>query len=176
MSTFYMVEMHYPLDDDREKFNEFYHKHITMLLSIDGFMSAQRYECTHDAKAPFLAVYKHRDAGVITSDNYTSRAGRDSVDPTFKAKMSNWDRNMVNGDIADMDVGEDGWLVLIDRLAADSPPLPEGFTSLKIIGLDATIAERGVKILQNGEPNSPAAQDGWSIRTFRPIHSPRYPE
>ena len=38
-----MVEMHYPLDDDREKFNAFYDKHITMLLSIDGFLSAQRY-------------------------------------------------------------------------------------------------------------------------------------
>lgn len=83
---------------------------------------------------------------------------------------------MVDGDIADMDVGEDGWLVLIDRLAADSPPLPEGFTSLKIIGLDATIAERGVKIVQNSEPISPTAQDSWSVRTFRPIHSPRYPE
>ena len=39
--------------------------HITMLLSIDGFLSAQRYECTHGATAPFLAVYKQRDAGVI---------------------------------------------------------------------------------------------------------------
>jgi len=170
-----MVEMHYPLDEDREKFNEFYHKHITMLLSIEGFMSAQRYECTHDAEAPFLAVYKHRDASVITSKNYTSRAGRDSVDPVFKAKMSNWDRNMVDGDITDMNVSEDGWLVLIDRLTNNSPPLPEGFTSLKIIGLDATIAERGIKIVENGEPEALAAHEKWSVRRFRPIHPTRYP-
>jgi hypothetical protein len=170
-----MVEMHYPLDEDREQFNEFYHKHITMLLSIDGFMSAQRYECDHDAKAPFLAVYKHRDANVITSKNYTSRAGRDSVDPVFKSKMSNWDRNMVDGDITDMNVSEDGWLVLIDRLTNNSPPLPEGFTSLKIIGLDATIAERGIKIVENGEPEALAAQEKWSVRRFRPIHPTRYP-
>lgn len=170
-----MVEMHYPLDDDREKFNEFYDKHITMLLSIDGFLSAQRYECTHETTSPFLAVYKQRDANVITSENYTSRAGRDSVDPAFKAKMTNWHRNLVEGDIADMDLGDEGWLVLIDRHADDAPTLPDGFTSLEIIGLDETIIQRGVMTGQNGEPRTPPQQEGWTVRTFRPIHPPRYP-
>ena len=122
-----MVEMHYPLDDDREAFNRFYHKHITMLLSIDGFLSAQRYECTHEARSPFLAVYRLKDPDVMTSEGYTSRAGRDSVDPVFKAKMTNWDRNLVQGDIENMDVADNGWMVLIDRLSADSALLPEGF-------------------------------------------------
>ena len=175
MGTFYMVEMHYPLHDDREKFNDFYHKHITMLLSIDGFLTAQRYECTHEAVSPFLAVYKQRDAGVLTSDNYTSRAGRDSVDPVFKAKMTNWHRNLVEGDIEDMNLGENGWLVLIDRNADDAPALPKAFTPLQIIGLDETIKQRGVLIGQSDEPTKPADHDGWTVRTLRPIHPPRYP-
>ena len=170
-----MVEMHYPLDEDRAKFNAFYDKHITMLLSIDGFMSAQRYECTHEARSPFLAVYRHRDRHVITSDNYTSRAGPTSVDPVFKAKMTNWDRNLVEGDIENMDIGETGWLIVIDRLNAESAPLPEGFASLEVIGLDATIAERGVLKGQDGAPPDIKSQDGWSVRTFRPIHPPRLP-
>lgn len=174
VTTYYMVEMHYPATEDRAKFDEFYYKHISMLLTIDGFQSAQRYECDPDARAPFLAVYRLRDPGVLESTNYTSRAGRDSVDPTFKAKMSNWDRNLVQGDIANMDVADAGWMVLIDRLSADSAPLPEGFTPLEIVGLDATIVQRGVRI---GEGNPPAMenQKGWTVRTFKPIHAPRHP-
>jgi len=175
MGTYYMVEMHYPLDDDRTKFNEFYHKHISMLLTIDGFLEAQRYECTHEARAPFMAAYRLREPGVMTSENYTSRAGPTSVDPAFKAKMTNWDRNLVTGDIETMEVAEDGWMVLIDRLSEDCPPLPDGFTPLKIIGLDATIVERGVMIGTDGDPAAPAGQDGWIVRSFRPIHPPRYP-
>lgn len=171
-----MVEMHYPATENRTQFDDFYWKHISMLLSIDGFQSAQRYETTHEARAPFLAVYRLRDLGVLESENYTSKAGRNSVDPAFRAKMSNWDRNLVQGDIADMDVPEDGSMVLIDRLTADSPPLPEGFTPLEIVGLDATIVQRGVNIRQEGAPAKIEAQDGWSVRTFRAIHPPRHPE
>lgn len=176
MNTFYMVEMHYPATEDRAQFDAFYWKHISMLLSIDGFQSAQRYECTPEARAPFLAVYRLRDLGVLESENYTSQAGRNSVDPAFRAKMSNWDRNLVQGDIANMDVPEDGWMVLIDRLTPDSPPLPDGFTPLEIVGLDATIAQRGVRIGKTGAPAETGAQDGWAVRTFSAIHQPRSPE
>ncbi len=60
-----MVEMHYPATEDRVLFDEFYAKHISMLLTIDGFLSAQRYECIHEARAPFLAVYRLRDPAVM---------------------------------------------------------------------------------------------------------------
>ncbi|NKB59109.1 MAG: hypothetical protein GKS00_22510 [Alphaproteobacteria bacterium] len=173
MTTYYMVEMHYPATEDRAQFDEFYWKHISMLLTIDGFQSAQRYECTHEARAPFLAVYKLRDPGVMESENYTSKAGRNSVNPTFRAKMTNWDRNLVQGDIADMDVPEGGSMTLIDRLTPDSTPLPDGFTPLEIVGLDATIVQRGVRIGANDTPVEP--NEGWAVRTLQPIHHPRYP-
>ena len=175
MSVFYMVEMHYPLEADRAAFDAFYRKHISMLLSIPGFLSAQRFACTHQARAPFLAVYRLADTGVLSRDSYTSRAGRNSVDPAFRAKMTNWDRNLVTGDLADMDVPEGGWLVLIDRLSAASPPLPEGFAALAVAGLDATIAERGVAIGRSGAPPAVAPAEGWTVRTFRPVHAVRHP-
>ena len=175
MSTFYMVEMHYPASEDRALFDKFYNKHITMLLTIDGFFSAQRYETTHEARAPFLAVYKLRDPGVMESTNYTSKAGRTSVNPTFRDKMSNWDRNLVQGDIDTMNVPDGGEMVLIDRLTPDSPPLPEGFTALEIVGLDATIVQRGVRIIKKGESVLPEGPiDSWTVRTLRPLHAPRY--
>lgn len=176
MSTFYMVEMHYPASEDRARFDDFYRKHITMLLTIDGFLSAQRYECSHPARAPFLAVYKLRDPAVLSSERYTSKAGRNSVDPAFRAKMTNWDRNLVQGELVDMDVAEDGWLVLIDRLTAASAALPAGFAPLQVVGLDATIAERGVRIGRGGTPDAPEPGEGWTVRSFRPLHPPRYPD
>jgi hypothetical protein len=176
MTTFYMVEMHYPATEDRRQFDAFYDKHITMLLTIDGCQSAQRYESIHEARAPFLAVYRLRDPDVMTSENYTSKAGRSSVDPVFRAKMTNWDRNLVQGDIADMNVPEGGRMVLIDRMSPDSPPLPKDFTPLAVVGLDSTIVQRGVRILGKGEavPQVEPA-DGWTVRTFQPIHPVRYP-
>ena len=177
MATFYMVEMHYPESEDRALFDEFYANHITMLLTIDGFLSAQRYETSYDARAPFLAVYRLRGPDVMQSDNYTSKAGRSSVDPVFRAKMSNWDRNLVQGDIANMDVPEGGCMVVIDRLTPDSPPLPEGFTPLEVVGLDATISQRGVRIHPNGDATfADPPPETWAVRTFRPIHPPRHPE
>ncbi|MCB1742000.1 MAG: hypothetical protein KDK91_16620 [Gammaproteobacteria bacterium] len=175
MSTFYMVEMHYPLDEDRARFNAFYDKHISMLLTIDGFLSAQRYECTHEATAPFLAVYGLRAPEVMTSEGYTSKAGRNSVDPVFRAKMTNWDRNLVQGEIDDMDVPEGGWLILIDRQTEASPPLPADYASLKVVGLDSTIVERGVRIGHSGTPPQVDRNDGWIVRTFRPVHPTRHP-
>jgi hypothetical protein len=176
MSVFYMVEMHYPLDEDRAEFNDFYAKHISMLLTIEGFETAQRYECQHDAKAPFMAIYRLADDKVLTRDTYTSRAGRNSVDPTFRAKMTNWDRNLVEGSLPDMNVLPDGWLILIDRQTEDAPALPGEFSSLRVIGLDATLAERGA-LIGNGEtiPPNIEAKAGWTVRLFLPVHQTRYP-
>lgn len=170
-----MVEMHYPATEDRARFDKFYNKHISMLLTIDGFRSAQRYECTHEARAPFMAVYRLRGPEVMTSQNYTSKAGPTSVDPDFKAKMTNWDRNLVTGDIETMDVPDNGWMALIDRLTPESAPLPDGFTPLEIIGLDSTIFERGVLIGEGDDTAAPDGKDGWIVRSFRAIHAPRHP-
>ena len=176
MSTFYMVEMHYPETESRAEFDAFYDRHITMLLSIEGFQSAQRFVCAHPTRAPFLAVYRLAGPEVMTSENYTSKAGRTSVDPIFRERMTNWDRNLVTGALDDMDVAMGGWMVVIDRLDPDSPPLPDGFAPLTIIGLDETIAERGVRTGDSGEPATPdVPPQGWSVRTLLPIHAPRHP-
>jgi hypothetical protein len=177
MSTFYMVEMNYPESESRAEFDAFYDGHIAMLLSIEGFRSAQRFACVHGAKAPYLALYRLASPEVLTSENYTSKAGRMSVNASMRERITNWDRNLVSGPIDDMDVAMGGWMVLVDRLDPQSPPLPDGFAPLTIIGLDKTLAERGVRIGDTGEPATPdASPPGWRVRTLRPIHPPRFPQ
>jgi len=176
MNIFYMVEMKYPDTAPRADFEAFYEGHVAMLLTIEGFLSAQRFECVHPARAPFLAIYQLADPSVMTREAYTSKAGRMSVDPTIRQRVTNWDRNLVAGATADMHVPMGGWMVLIDRLDPGSPALPDGFVPLNVIGLDKTIAGRGFRIGATGEPAPPAAPPGgWIVRTLRPIHPPRFP-
>ena len=174
--TFYMVEMDYPCETelDRVAYDAFYDRHIAMLLSIPGFLSAQRFECTHAARAPFLAIYRVAEPAVMTSEAYTSTAGRLSVPEDFRKRMINWDRNLVQAvvdDVADPDAGIDvaatETLTLIDRLTDDAPALPDDFTPLEVVGLDRTIAERGVRIGDSGAPV--AGREGWIVRSFRPL-------
>ena len=111
----------------------------------------------------------------MTNKNYTSKAGRGSVDPVFRAKMTNWDRNLVKGEIENLDVAGGGWMILIDRVTEGSLALPDSFTPLNIVGLDTTIAERGVRIGKPGELKIHVAPtEDWVIRTLKPIHQPLY--
>ena len=181
--TFYMVEMDYPdrTEADRADYDAFYDRHISMLLSIDGFLSAQRFRTEHAARAPYLAIYRVRDKGVLTSEAYTSKAGRMSVAPEFRARMTNWDRNLVETDAPEnapgagcltAPVAPGVQLVTIDRLTTDAPPLPDGFRPLEVVGLDRTVAQRGAR---TGAGEDIADRDGWIVRRFRTLGPVRTP-
>jgi hypothetical protein len=177
-TTFYMVECAFPFPEERAGFDEFYQKHITMLLSIEGFRTAQRFEATHEARAPFMAIYELEAPDVLQRPTYTARAGPTSVSETYRPKMLNWDRNVVTGPTLDLDVPEDGWLVMVDRKAHDAPPLPDGFAAFVPAAqgraLDQTVVERGVKF-GTGTPIFPEETAGWIVRSMRPLHPRRTP-
>ena len=173
MTAFYMVELAFPFADERAGFDEFYSSHISMLLSIEGLNTAQRFEATHKAAAPFMAVYSLANEKVLQSPGYTSRAGPNSVSEHYRPKMLNWKRNLVTGPELEFDVPMHGWLVIVDRITQDSPPLPESFLSFKSIGLDMTFAERGILIGATGQPPVIEAQGGWVVRSMRPLHARR---
>ena len=176
--TYYMVECDYPHKTDAQRiaFDEFYWGHVSMLLTIPGFLSAQRFHCDQPVKAPFLALYKLAGPEVMTSCQYTSKAGRMSVDPNFRSNMTNWDRNLVQGPegMPELDLATEmeSVLTLIDRCNIDAPPLPVGFTPLTVVGLDRTIAERGVTV---GATKFAKTHPDWEVRRWQPIHHVRTP-
>ena len=178
VSTLYMVEMDFPdhTGPGRDEFEAFYSGHVAMLLTIPGFLVAQRFECIHPTQAPFLAVYLLSGPKVMSSDAYRSRAGRMSVAEEYRIRMTNWDRNLMQGNAEEAGFPVETWrqscLMLIDRLGEDAPLLPDGFTRLFPIGLDQTIAERGLRI---GNPLAVECRSGWNVRTFRALHAPRKP-
>ncbi|MFT5391754.1 MAG: hypothetical protein ACI8PT_001949 [Gammaproteobacteria bacterium] len=173
MTTLYMVELSFPFPDERAGFDEFYSGHISMLLSIEGFRTAQRFEANGNAVAPFMAVYELDDPQVLSSDGYTSRAGPTSVSETYRPKMLNWDRNLLFGPDLSLNVPPDGWMVLIDRKRDDAPPLPAQFTPFAPVGLDQTVVERGIWTGSGSAPMAPAQRPGWVVRDMRPLHPQR---
>lgn len=180
IATYYMVEMDYPHETaaQRETFDAYYWRHIDMLLTIPGFLTAQRFYCAETTMAPFLALYRLAGPDVLTSEAYTSKAGRMSVHPDFRAYISDWDRNLVQGVAGsggpDLATAMDDRMILIDRLTADAPALPDGVTPLAVIGLDRTIAQRGYA--EANPDRLPTGQDGWEIRLWQPIHAVRRPD
>jgi hypothetical protein len=177
--TYYMVECDYPHETaaERTAFDDFYWKHISMLLTIPGFLTAQRFHCEQNVRAPFLALYRLAGPDVMTSEAYTSKAGRNSVDPKFRPNMINWDRNLVQGPDGtsepDLATAMEDCLSLIDRQSPDAAPLPPDYIPLTVVGLDRTIAQRGVKV---GEPDIEEPPAGWEVRLWRPIHPVRTPD
>ena len=175
-ATYYMVEMDYPHETvaERAAFDAFYRRHIDMLLTIPGFLTAQRFHCPAATRAPFLALYRHTGPEVLASEAYTSKAGRMSVDPDFRVNMTNWDRNLVQGPAGtgtpDLAVEMGGAMTLIDRLTAEAAPLPPGYVPLEVVGLDRTIAQRGAAV---GDTAPPSSADGWEVRVWQPIHPVR---
>ncbi|MFT5448850.1 MAG: hypothetical protein ACI9DC_004035 [Gammaproteobacteria bacterium] len=172
MTAFYMVELAFPFPDERTGFDQFYSGHIDMLLSIEGLDSAQRFEASHEATAPFMAIYELAHEGVLRTSAYTSRAGPNSVTERYRPKMLNWKRNVVTGPSLRLDVPVDGWLMLVDRITENSAPLPEGFVSFKAVDLDKTFVERGIAS-GDGEPPSVEQQADWVVRTMKPLHARR---
>lgn len=178
-ATYYMVEMDYPHETaaQRDTFDAYYARHIDMLLTIPGFLTAQRFYCANTASAPFLALYRLAGPDVLTSEAYTSKAGRMSVHPDFRAYISDWDRNLVQGRAGsggpDLVPAMGDTMTVIDRLTPDAAPFPDDVMPLDVIGLDRTIAQRGV--VQNDWGRQPGSRDGWDIRAWQPIHPVRRP-
>ena len=53
----YMVEMNLIDLSRRPAWDKWYLDHTKMLLSFPGFHATQRFECIHEAKAPFVALH-----------------------------------------------------------------------------------------------------------------------
>ena len=172
-----MVEMDFPFPEERAGFDTFYADRISMLLSIDGFLSAQRFEANSSVPAPFLAVYEIASPGVLTSAAYASKAGPAAVPDAYKSKFRNWNRNLFTAPHCDLSVPLEGWMMVIDRLSAESRHLPDGYIGLTSIGLDRSIVERGIHIDRGGDPAAPEAPSGavpvWRVRTMKPLHAVR---
>jgi hypothetical protein len=164
-----MVEMDMPDASRLQEWHAWYRQHLVKLLSVRGFLSAQRFQALTASAAPFVAIYSITDADVITSAEYRAKAGPDSTGE-WRHRMTNWKRNLLQGMECAPRVPLDGWLAIIDRESNDAPPLPPEFHALRPVGLDCSMVER--VLLAGAPPDAPPVphiERGWQLRSCKPL-------
>lgn len=169
MAEIYTVEVDLADRDRLGEWNHWYQAHTAKLMGVPGFLSAQRFVAAEPGPSPFLAIYGIESAAVLDSPEYRAVGGPESVG-AWKPLMINWFRNILEGPERPSPVPQDGWILLGDRLAAESPTLPSGFMRFCPVGLDRTIVERGMLTGTAGsQVPRVSGGDSLTFRLFRPL-------
>lgn len=163
----YMVEMDLSDRQREREWNDWYAAHLTKLLSMPGFRSAQRFKAAPPAVSPYLAIYDIDSASVLTSNVYRSGGGPSSPGE-WTSIMVDWYPNLFDAEQAP-DVPLGAYLVVVDRQTPSEPPLPIGVSALRCVGLDRTVHERGIAICSAEEARAWQARPLHHTRAFQPL-------
>jgi hypothetical protein len=91
LSVLYTVRCRFTRPSFEDAWNEWYVGHIRVLLSVPGFVSAQRFHCSSTVDdRPYLAMYEVAGPEVFTSDPYRAIWGFDEWRPL----IDNWTRDI----------------------------------------------------------------------------------
>lgn len=163
-----------------DSWNEWYAGHIGVLVSVPGFLSAQRFHCpaTVDDR-PYLAMYEVSGPGVFSSEPYLAIWGFDEWRPL----IDNWTRDLstVRGSREiEFATEPDAWLwaafvsgegAAVDAaLGALSTARPFVHTAT-VSGLDRSCAAIAWKVLADARDPGPAAS-GSEVETVQAVYKP----
>jgi hypothetical protein len=164
----YMVEMDFPHPGRLEEWHEWYLAHIRVLLTVPGFRASQRFEAILPVAAPYLALHEVSGPEMFESAAYRSRGGPGSTGE-WRELQTNWRRNLLDGPDATPDVPADSYVLLLDRARDVALPSAIEITWLRGIGLDRTIEECGIAVVDNAAPLLDVARRDPRVRLYRPI-------
>ena len=162
-----MVEMGFPHPERLAEWHEWYLAHIRVLLTVPGFRASQRFEAMVDNPSPYLALHEVSGPGLFESAAYRDRGGPASVGD-WRALQTNWHRNLLDGLDQTPDVPADRHVLLL-RDVRDIDVPPANVTWLRGIGLDRTIAECGLGVIDDPAPFEALARRDDRVRLYRPI-------
>ena len=164
----YMVEMEFPHPEREAEWHAWYLAHIRVLLTVPGFRASQRFKAIDLTSSPYLALHEVASAALFDSPPYRARGGPASTGK-WRALQTNWHRNLLDGIDETPKVPAEAHLLVL-RDARDAA-LPEGIAVswLRGVGLDRTIEECGLAVVDDLAPLLPLAQRDLRIRLYRPI-------
>ncbi len=164
----YCVELAFAEPSREAAWSAWYSSHLGILLSVPGFSTAQRFESLAPCRAPYLAAYSVTSAGVFDSAPYRQRGGRASPGEWAKL-MIHWDRNLFDGLTHMPEVKPDQVLAVADNAPDGYAGLPFELRPLNCIGLDSTVAGRGIAVLSANEYSSGTARAHEHVRFYKPL-------
>ena len=163
----YMVEMNLIDLSGRSAWDNWYLEHTRMLLSFPGFHATQRFECIHEAKAPFVALHHVDGIDFFNSHSYKNKAGPSGTG-VWRNKMNNWNRNLFDGLETTPNVKEKELLVLIeDEITVRLDEKLEVYW-LTSVGLDMNVKRRGLAVTSLSK-SSEISTDTPGVRVLKPI-------
>lgn len=163
----YMVEMELPDRSRLAEWHDWYTAHIRKLLTADGYDGAQRFEALGPCDSPFLAIHDVVGPELFTSPGYKAVGGPAGTGEWQKL-MTNWHRNLFKGMETMPEMAMDQRLALVADGVAVAEPFAARVTWVENVGLDGSIARRGVLVLEAGE--SLAALEGLpGVVLYKPI-------
>lgn len=164
----YMVEMDFPHPERLTEWHAWYLAHIRVLLTVPGFRASQRFQAILPAAAPYLALHEVSGPEMFESASYGSRGGPGSTGE-WRQLQTNWRRNLLDGLDITPDVPADSYVLILE--GARDVALPQGVdvTRLRGIGLDRTVEECGLSVVDNAAPLLDVARRDPRVRLYRPI-------
>lgn len=140
---------------------------LEALLSVPGFRASQRFRAITEAPAPYLAIHSVRDSAVLEQKVYGDAGG--GAFGGWDDLVANWDRNLFTGMEAAPEVSTEELLVMLDEPAAANEARGADFTWLEIAGLDRTVPQRGLAIVDQETGAGLAREMAEILRVFEPI-------
>ena len=163
----YMVEMNLIDLSGRSEWDSWYLEHTKMLLSFPGFHATQRFECIHEAKAPFVALHHVDGMDFFNSHSYKNKAGPSGTG-VWQNKMNNWNRNLFDGLEATPNVKEKELLIIIEdeaKIRLDEKLEVHWLTS---VALDMNVKCRGLAVTSLSK-SSEISTNTPGVRVLKPI-------
>lgn len=142
-----------------------YRGHLAAMAAVPGIGSAQRFLAIEAGPPPSLAMYTVAGPAIFDSEIYLRTRGMGPWLPLIDRR--HYHRNLFDGLDRAPEVPAGGILVVADREA----PIPtEGVAWLRAVGLDRSIAFRGLAVLPDeAAARQRAAALGGPIGLYRPI-------
>jgi len=167
-AVIYMVEMDMRHREREAEWHAWYLAHIRVLLTVPGFRASQRFKSVLDVAAPYLALHEVDGPALFESAEYRSRGGPASTGE-WRALQSNWNRNLLEGRDATPDVPSNAHLLVLED--AREVALPGGVSVdwLHAVGLDRSMTDCGLAVLNDPAPILDLAGPDKRIRLYRPI-------
>lgn len=164
----YMVEMDMRLDDREAEWHEWYLAHIKVLLTVPGFRASQRFRSILPCPAPYLALHQVDSGTIFDSPEYRSRGGPSSTGE-WRARHSNWRRNLLDGLAETPNVPQGAHLLRLENARDIALPVNVALNWVTTVGLDHDAQEFALAIIDDPEPFLDLARRDERARLYRPI-------
>ena len=164
----YMVEHGFSDPNLEPAWNEWYTDHATYAFrSVPGWRTGQRFIAIPPSQPKYRAMYTLENAEVLTSDAYKATTGG-RFPETWRSVITDFHRNLADGDWMPA-VKSDERLVVFDPPATGQELPGVNLTTWNIVGLEKTIPQRSIAIVDRASGESIAKRALPGISAYAPV-------